>query len=201
MRRFKEKRPVAGIACVGNDLPVYAIAFCRGSESCGPDEPQVFAAVGANRVAIHKLVPGADSSIEVVRSYVDKDQEESFFACAWSVEERSGAPLLAVGGSRGLVKIINCATLSLHRVLVGHGNSVNDFAFHPIDANLLLSASKDESLRLWNVRGGHAHSLSLEGEAIVALDMEVNMDFGGQSMAMEMSMEMSGEMSTEMETE
>lgn len=54
---------------------------------------------------------------------------------------------------------------------------------------------------LWNVRAGHAHSLSLEGEAIIAMDLEINMDFGGQSMVMEMSMEMSGEMTTEMETE
>jgi len=36
--------------------------------------------------------------------------------------------------------------------LVGHGNSINAFAFHPVDDNLLLSASKDESLRRWNVR-------------------------------------------------
>ena len=73
-----------------------------------------------------------------------------------------------------------------------------DFNLDRVDVEFAYEASGQ---CLWNVRGGHAHSLSLEGEAAVALDMAVNMDFGGQSMAMEMSMEMSGEMATEMETE
>jgi hypothetical protein len=73
-----------------------------------------------------------------------------------------------------------------------------DFNLDRVDVEFAYEASGQ---CLWNVRAGHAHSLSLEGEAVIALDMEVNMDFGGQSMAMEMSMEMSGEMTTEMETE
>ena len=73
-----------------------------------------------------------------------------------------------------------------------------DFNLDRVDVEFAYEASGQ---CLWNVRAGHAHSLSLEGEAIIALDMEVNLDFGGQAMAMEMSMEMSGEMATEMETE
>ncbi len=54
---------------------------------------------------------------------------------------------------------------------------------------------------MWNVAGGHAQSMSLEGEAAMAMDMEMAMDFGGQAMTMEMSMEMSGEIVSEMEAE
>ena len=143
-----EKKPVAGIACVANSMPVYAMAFCRGISK---NAAQHFAAVGANRVTVYRLAAG-DGNISVACSYVDSDTDESFFACGWSMQKRGRMPLLAVGGSRGIVKIINCTTLGLHRVLVGHGNSINAFAFHPVDDNLLLSASKDESLRLWNVR-------------------------------------------------
>jgi polycomb protein EED len=40
------------------------------------------------------------------------------------------------------------------RTIIGHGNSINDIHFHPVDLSLLLTASKDESVRLWNVTTG-----------------------------------------------
>jgi len=73
-----------------------------------------------------------------------------------------------------------------------------EFSLDRVDIEFAYEAS---GRCLWNVSEGHAHSLSLEGEAAIAMDLEINVDLGGQAMVMEMSMEMSGEMATEMEIE
>ena len=64
----------------------------------------------------------------------------------------SKAPLLCVAGTRGVIKIIDT---SQQRRLVGtlanHGNEVHDLKFSPTNEEMLLSCSKDESIRLWNL--------------------------------------------------
>lgn len=54
---------------------------------------------------------------------------------------------------------------------------------------------------IWNMSAGVVYSLKLEGEAAVAMDMEMGMDMGGQEMSFEMSMDMSGTMQTSVTTE
>lgn len=39
---------------------------------------------------------------------------------------------------------INCVTLQIDCIFVGHGNAVNDVKTHTVDDHLVLSASKDE---------------------------------------------------------
>ena len=68
-----------------------------------------------------------------------------------------GPQLLLVAGKRGIVKAIDTVRRSLILTLSGHGDEIYDMKFSPtIDDKgskwLLLTASKDESLRLWNVR-------------------------------------------------
>ena len=58
---------------------------------------------------------------------------------------------IAVAGQRGLIRVVSLVKLRNLFTLMGCGDSINELKLHPQDSNLLLSASKDNSLRLWNL--------------------------------------------------
>lgn len=107
----------------------------------------LLASVGGNTASVYRS--SEDASIDFLQSYIDVDKDEAFYACAWSFIED---PLLLVGGSNGCVKAINVTHNEIHGCFIGHGNAVNDIKVHPVDQNLVLSASKDESIRMWNLK-------------------------------------------------
>jgi len=69
-------------------------------------------------------------------------------------DTQDGPPLLCLGGTRGIIKVIDTYRRSLVMTLSGHGNDITDLKFSPTNEWLLLSTSKDESVRLWNVQRG-----------------------------------------------
>ena len=71
-----------------------------------------------------------------------------------STSQQNGPPLLCIAGTRGIIKVIDTNLRRLHMTLSGHGNDVTDLKFSPTNDWLLLSSSKDESVRLWNVLRG-----------------------------------------------
>lgn len=62
--------------------------------------------------------------------------------------------LLACGGLSSVIRIINLNERNELRQLIGHRNEIYDLKFHPNEPDLLLSASKDFSIRLWNILTG-----------------------------------------------
>lgn len=124
---------------------IYSLKFCNTVSSFY----NYFATVGVNRTTIYRI---NDEHVELVYSYCDLDEEELYYTCAWCTLGEENIPLLAVAGLCGAIKIINILKQDIAAILPGHGNSVNDLKVHPIDTNLLLSASKDESIRLWNIK-------------------------------------------------
>ncbi|MGH0120225.1 UNVERIFIED_CONTAM: hypothetical protein FKN15_056550 [Acipenser sinensis] len=128
--KWKSKKCKYSFKCVNSlkedhGQPLFGVQFNWHSKE---GDPLVFATVGSNRT------------------------DENFYTCAWTFDSSTSHPLLAVAGSRGIIRIINHISLQCIKHYVGHGNAINELKFHPRDPNLLLSVSKDHAVRLWNIQ-------------------------------------------------
>nr|WEG85327.1 fertilization-independent endosperm [Picea abies]WJW72926.1 polycomb repressive complex 2 subunit [Picea abies] len=127
--------------------PLYAIAF----NFIDARYHNIFATAGGNRVTIYQCLEGG--VISVLQAYVDEDKEESFYTLSWACDV-NGSPLLVAGGHNGIIRVLDVANEKVHKSFVGHGDSVNEIRTQALKPSLILSASKDESVRLWNVQTG-----------------------------------------------
>ena len=152
-------------------VQIFSARFC----DTNPAYANYFATTSRNTVAVHCLIDGESrTSVDLVQSFYDNDADEVYYCCTWA-STGSNTPVLVVGGTQGSIKGLSLSNpFELTSLLMGHGNSVYDLRTHPIDDGLILSASADESIRLWNLRtsvciavfagsGGHRHS-------VIALD-------------------------------
>ena len=112
----------------------------------------MFAAVGGRRASIYRLFESGE--VEAVQVYLDENKDEDLYTCAWSLNVKTGAPWLVVAGRLGIIKVINCHTRALVRSLQGHGDAINELRLHPGDPRVVLSASKDQSVRMWSLETG-----------------------------------------------
>ncbi|KAJ8602478.1 hypothetical protein CTAYLR_001209 [Chrysophaeum taylorii] len=176
-KRVEGEGKVVGSISQGHGQAAFSVSFWPGESESGADgsgkdevasSPTArsscrtvyhVACVGGNRVNVYEVDPGkAPRGIELRQSYLDEDEREVFYACCWSCGRRrqdgSRIAMLIVGGQQGIAKVIDCGNFEVNVALAGHGNSINDARAHPVDGALLLTASKDESVRLWNIRTG-----------------------------------------------
>ena len=176
---------VGVFAAVGaNRATVYQLAD-DGDD--GDDEASAAASAGDKRVR-RRVTP---RELLTLQAYRDEDDDECFYCCAWGLEKAPPPPpggsslsasagavgsLLAVGGSTRQIKLIDCCSGNVRAVLRGHGGAINEIRFHPTKHALLLSASADETVRLWHVGSGAclASFVGDEGhrDAVVSIDFK-----------------------------
>ena len=143
-------------ACSGrikedHGLQLYVVNFCNLPAFQKAYE-QIFFSAGANRISVYQFSPRA--GVKCLQAFVDEDSKERFFCGTWMRDRKTNHPLITAAGLNGVIKIVDCTERTVVKCLLGHGNAINDLKAHPINPDLLFSASKDESVRLWNVVTG-----------------------------------------------
>ncbi|XP_070505214.1 polycomb protein esc-like [Chironomus tepperi] len=151
----------------------------------------IFATASGYRISIYECVDDKHTDendkdiediddfcgIKLLRAYDDPDRDEVFYTLAWSYE--GSCPILACGGVRSVVRAIYINDRHLkEKRFIGHTNAINEMKFHPKQPHLLLTASKDHSMRLWNIKteicvailGG----VSGHRDEVLALDFDVH---------------------------
>lgn len=148
---------------------IYGVEFCNYLRS---DEPVIFATVGSNNVTIFEC---KDDELKILQTYLDPDQTEIFFTCCWSYNSSSLHTVLAFGGLHGIIRLIQPMSLIAPQILIGHYSAIHDLKIHPIDSSILLSASLDHTLRLWNIESGQC--IAIFGGANGHTDQIISADF------------------------
>jgi len=154
-----------------SDTSVYSVLF----NALHPEWYRVFAACAANRLMLYKIddfikeeeedikedkeedKEDEEETVErttLLQCYVDADPNETYYTCCWCSKKNALVPYVACAGAKGVVRVLNCKKKDFCGALVGHGGEINDLRAHPSMPNIIASASKDLSVRLWNVSNG-----------------------------------------------
>ncbi len=133
-----------GMLLTGNDYE----AETAGSKRKHNVEPQ------QSKVIYFGEVKQPDSDSAAQSSKRQKSFPQSPFPLPYDQKSQNGPPLLCLAGVRGVIKVIDTYRRSLFLTLSGHGDEITDMKFSPTNEWLLLTSSKDESIRLWNLQRG-----------------------------------------------
>jgi polycomb protein EED len=174
----------------------------RASSPKRQETVRYMATCGGKYVSLYQISCSdkSDDAMTLRQAYVDRDDEEVFYCCAFGghslgrpfgfapvqqhqqqdqdgmiligdsntepldkslllknmvdTHQLDGPQLLCVAGFRGVIKVIDTVQQMLYMTLSGHGADIYDLKFSSTDSSLCISASKDESVRLWNVTSG-----------------------------------------------
>ena len=128
----------------------------------------LFATATRTRTSLYSVADAPGGAVRCLAAFDEKEREtqthddarEQFFACAFGHDPHRGTMMLALSGQVGTINLLDLSgSGSLVRVLPGHCGEVFALRWLPTRPTLLLSASKDGGIRLWNTRTGHIIAL------------------------------------------
>lgn len=91
---------------------------------------------------------------EYLRSW-QLDDPTSLNSICWT-KDATGRPLLCAAGSNPrAILLFDLEHDEPIRVLPGHGRAINDLQISPLSTDILVSASEDYSIRIWNFNAKH----------------------------------------------
>lgn len=113
----------------------------------------LLATINKGTVRVYHIV--AKKRPRLLVYFPDADADEELYAVAWvfNADFRKRWWVLAGGKCRKL-RVLDVRNRKTVMNLKGHGEAIYDVKVHPRDPSLVVTASKDESLRLWNLRVG-----------------------------------------------
>jgi polycomb protein EED len=111
-----------------------------------------FATIVERTVHVYCFQTSKPYEVQEILTIVDDHINEIYYCLEWTVflKEKKYIPILMVGGSCAIIKVYNCDLNLEHCHLQGHLNDIYDIKTHPQNCDIILSASKDHSIRLWN---------------------------------------------------
>ncbi|XP_052809921.1 polycomb protein EED-like [Mya arenaria] len=153
--------------------PLFGVIFNTFSAE---DDPLLFITVGHNRVTMYECMQ--DGKIKLLQAYADPCPDENYYCGVWTYDVETMKPLIAVAGLRGIIRIICPVTQTCIKHFVGHGTAVNELKVYPRDHNMLLSVSRDNTMRLWNIQKGNCVVIfgGVDGHRDEVLSADFNID-------------------------
>jgi polycomb protein EED len=143
MRPAKPKYKFAQCVREDHGKPIFSVQFNPFVKY------HMFASVGANRITVYKII---DNQLRPVLCLADPNVKEHFYCCTWAIDFSLHEVVLLAAGNSGIIRIISTSCPQSIKYLSGHGGAINDLKVSPVYQELVLSSSKDHSIRLWNIR-------------------------------------------------
>ncbi|PIC47734.1 hypothetical protein B9Z55_006977 [Caenorhabditis nigoni] len=155
------------------EKPISSFYGCAFNPFVSKNENPIAAAVGDEYISIYSFPPFQPEMLRTAR--IQLTNKDSLYTVAWCYDNLEPNPhKIVTGGESGVIYVLDAATSSLDRQLVGHMDAVNDIRTSPKNPALVATASKDNTVRIFHIRsesclvilGGHQAHL----DSVISVD-------------------------------